>query len=186
MERSVTIKVNNSEIELYFSVWAMAEINSLCKDYSLLANWLKSDDFDTALNKLNLIVTILSNSAVIKHNVRITMGLEKGEVKSLLSHSDLQNFLISENDILTCIEGIFKTINAGLAYIIPDGVSIEEKDPDLAEIEREYGKVSDDIGVTRFYQRGYSSGLNYQEINITTPGEITQMWLLNISERQGR
>lgn len=186
MERCVTINIGGEAVELYFSVWAMAEINCLCKDFSLLANWLTSKDYDTAVNKLKLVVTILSNGAVIKRNVRITMGLEQGEVKPLLSHYDLKHFNIGENDITTCIEGIFKAINAGLAYTIPEGVSIEEKDPDLAEIERSMGAVSDKIGIERFYQRGYSAGLNYQEINITTPGEITQMWLLDISERQGR
>ena len=138
MSRSKVIEIDGKEIELFFSTWALMHISErVGGDINTIGAWL-DDGKGTAgtLERFSYILADLANGAVIKHNADIALGLEQGD-KKLLFPDDYFINILNVSDILTYRKEIFGALNLGSEYEIPDGVELTEKDPDLAEIERE-------------------------------------------------
>ena len=138
MSRSKVIEIDGKEIELFFSTWALMHISErVGGDINTIGKWL-DDGKGTAgtLERFSYILADLANGAVIKHNADIALGLEQGDKKPLFPDDYFINIL-NVSDILTYKKEIFEALNMGTDYEIPDDVELEEKDPDLAEIERE-------------------------------------------------
>ncbi|MBD5145639.1 MAG: hypothetical protein HDT21_07020 [Ruminococcus sp.] len=138
MSRSKVIEIDEKKIELFFSTWALMHISErVGGDINTIGTWL-DDGKDTAgmLERFSYILADLANGAVIKHNADIALGLEQGDKKPLFPDDYFINIL-NVSDILTYRAEIFGALNLGSDYEIPDGVELTEKDPDLAEIERE-------------------------------------------------
>lgn len=139
MSRSKFIEVDGKKYELFFSTWALIHIaERVGGDINNLGNWISENNGNTAemLSRFSVILADLANGAIIKHNADIALGLEQGEKKPLFPDDYFINIL-NVSDILTYREDIFGALNMGTDYEIPDGVEIQEKDPDLAEMERE-------------------------------------------------
>ncbi len=138
MSRSKIIEIDGKKIELFFSTWAFMHMSErIGGDISGLGEWLNSGG-NTAetLARFSYILADLANGAVIKHNADISLGLEQGDKKPLFPE-DYFISVLNVSDILTYRGEIFAALNLGSDYEIPEGVELTEKDPDLAEIERE-------------------------------------------------
>lgn len=138
MSRSKIIEVDGREHELFFSTWALIHISErVGGDINTIGKWL-DDGKSTAgtLERFSYILTDLANGAVIKHNADIALGLEQGDKMPLYPDDYFINIL-NVSDILTYREEIFEALNLGTDYEVPEGVEVQEKDPDLAEMERE-------------------------------------------------
>lgn len=138
MSRSKVIEIDEKKIELFFSTWALMHISErVGGDINTIGKWL-DDGKGTAgtLERFSYILADLANGAVIKHNADISLGLEQGDKKPLFPDDYFINIL-NVSDILTYRKEIFGALNLGSDYEVPDGVELTEKDPDLAEIERE-------------------------------------------------
>ena len=138
MSRSKVIEIDGKEIELFFSTWALMHISErVGGDINTIGKWL-DDGKGTAgtLERFSYMLADLANGAVIKHNADISLGLEQGDKKPLFPDDYFINIL-NVSDILTYRAEIFGALNLGSDYEVPDGVELTEKDPDLAEIERE-------------------------------------------------
>ncbi len=138
MSRSKIIEIDGKKIELFFSTWTLMHISErVGGDIGGLGEWLNNGG-NTAemLARFSYILADLANGAVIKHNADISLGLEQGDKKPLFPDDYFINIL-NVSDIMTYREEIFAALNLGADYEIPDGVELTEKDPDLAEIERE-------------------------------------------------
>ena len=138
MSRSKIIEVDGREHELFFSTWALIHISErVGGDINTIGKWL-DDGKSTAgtLERFSYILTDLANGAVIKHNADIALGLEQGDKKPLYPDDYFINIL-NVSDILTYRKEIFEALNLGTDYEVPEGVEVQEKDPDLAEMERE-------------------------------------------------
>lgn len=151
MSRSKIIEVDGREHELFFSTWALLHISErVGGDINDLGKWLgggsdESGDKESSnkggntaetLSRFSVILADLANGAVIKHNADIALGLEQGDKKPLYPDDYFINIL-NVSDILTYREEIFEALNLGTDYEVPEGVEVQEKDPDLAEMERE-------------------------------------------------
>lgn len=138
MSRSKVIEIDEKKIELFFSTWTLMHISErVGGDIGGLGEWLnKGGNTAEMLARFSYILADLANGAVIKHNADISLGLEQGDKKPLFPDDYFINIL-NVSDIMTYREEIFAALNLGSEYEIPDGVELTEKDPDLAEIERE-------------------------------------------------
>ena len=146
MSRAKIIEVDGRKHELFFSTWALLHISErVGGDINDLGKWLSGDPDESgnygintaeALSRFSVILADLANGAVIKHNADIDLGLEQGDKKPLYPDDYFINIL-NVSDILTYREEIFAAMNMGTNYEIPEGVEVQEKDPDLLEIERE-------------------------------------------------
>ena len=138
MSRSKVIEIDGKEIELFFSTWALMHISErVGGDINAVGEWLSASETTAGtLERFSYILADLANGAVIKHNADISLGLEQGDKKPLFPDDYFINIL-NVSDILTYRAEIFGALNLGSDYEIPDGVELTEKDPDLAEIERE-------------------------------------------------
>lgn len=138
MSRSKVIEIDEKKIELFFSTWTLMHISERAGgDIGGLGEWLnKGGNTAEMLARFSYILADLANGAVIKHNADISLGLEQGDKKPLFPDDYFINIL-NVSDIMTYREEIFAALNLGSEYEIPDGVELTEKDPDLAEIERE-------------------------------------------------
>lgn len=141
MSRIKTVEIDGHKYELFFSIYAMRKISDRCGDIGNISEWLDISKASTSeiLERVSLIMTDLANGAVIKRNADISMGLESGEQKPLFPDDYFVN-CISAADMMKCKNEIFSALNMGAEYEIPEGVTVKEKDPDLAEIEREERK----------------------------------------------
>lgn len=150
MSRSKIIEVDGRKHELFFSTWALLHISErVGGDINDLGKWLSGDldesgnnGMNTAetLSRFSIILADLANGAVIKHNADIALGLEQGDKKTLYPDDYFINIL-NVSDILTYRGEIFEALNMGTDYEVPEGVKVQEKDPDLAEMEREKKEV---------------------------------------------
>lgn len=147
MSRSKIIEVDGKKYELFFSTRTLIKISErVGGDINSLGEWLsKSDNTVEMLSKFSFILADLANGAVIKNNADIALGLEQGEKKPLYP-DDYFIDILNVSDILTYKEEIFEALNMGTDYEVPEGVEVQEKDPDLAEMERE--KKADRRAVT--------------------------------------
>lgn len=137
MSRSNVIEIDGKEYELYFSTWALLRISDRCGgDIEKLGDWLGKGKTGEMLSKYNAVITDLANGAVTKHNTDIVFGFEQGEKKELFPDDYFIN-VMQVSDIMKYREEIFRTLNMGTDYEIPEGVEVQEKDPELAELERE-------------------------------------------------
>lgn len=138
MSRSKVIEIDEKKIELFFSTWTLMHISErVGGDIGGLGEWLnKGGNTAEMLARFSYILADLANGAIIKHNADISLGLEQGDKKTLFPDDYFINIL-NVSDIMTYREEIFAALNLGSEYEIPDGVELTEKDPDLAEIERE-------------------------------------------------
>jgi hypothetical protein len=138
MSRSKIIAIDGKKIELFFSTWALMHISERAGgDISTLGTWLDNGkNIAETLARFSYILADLANGAVIKHNADISLGLEQGDKKPLFPDDYFINIL-NVSDIMTYREEIFAALNLGADYEIPEDVELTEKDPDLAEIERE-------------------------------------------------
>ena len=138
MSRSKFIEVDGKKYELFFSTRTLIKISErVGGDINSIGKWL-SESGNTAeiLSRFSVILADLANGAVIKNNADIALSLEQGEKKPLYP-DDYFIDILNVSDILTYKEEIFEALNMGTDYEIPEGVEIQEKDPDLAELERE-------------------------------------------------
>lgn len=149
MSRSKIIEVDGKKYELFFSTRTLIKISErVGGDLNNLGNWIGGSDTNTEngkgnggstaemLKRFSFILADLANGAVIKHNTDIALGLEQGEKKPLYP-DDYFIDILNVSDILTYRGEIFEALNLGTDYEIPEGVELTEKDPDLAELERE-------------------------------------------------
>lgn len=138
MSRSKIIEVDGKKFELFFSTWALLHISErVGGDINDLGNWIGgSGSTSEMLSRFSVVLADLANGAVIKHNADIALDLEQGEKKPLFPDDYFINIL-NVSDILTYREAIFAALNLGTDHEIPEGVEVQEKDPDLAEMERE-------------------------------------------------
>lgn len=141
MSRSKIIEVDGKKYELFFSTRTLIKISErVGGDLNNLGNWIGGEESggNTAemLTRFSFILADLANGAVIKHNADIVLGLEQGEKKPLYP-DDYFIDILNVSDILTYRDEIFEALNLGTDYEIPEGVELTEKDPDLAELERE-------------------------------------------------
>lgn len=155
MSRSKFIEVDGKKYELFFSTRTLIKISErVGGDINNLGSWIGGADTNTEsekgnggnstsdgntaemLSRFSVILADLANGAVIKNNAGIALGLEQGEKKPLYP-DDYFIDILNVSDILTYKEEIFEALNMGTNYEIPEGVEVEEKDPDLAELERE-------------------------------------------------
>ena len=139
MSRSKFIDIDGKKYELFFSTRTLIKISErVGGDINTIGKWIGGDDKSTAeiLSRFSFILADLANGAVIKNNADIALGLEEGEKKPLYP-DDYFIDILNVSDILTYKEEIFEALNMGTDYEIPEGVEIQEKDPDLAELERE-------------------------------------------------
>lgn len=146
MSRSKVIEIDEKKIELFFFTRTLIKISDrIGGDISELGKWLGGDPDNSGdkggnivetLSKFSLIIADLANGAITKHNTDIALGLEQGEKKQFYP-DDYFIDVLNVSDILTYKKEIFEALNMGADYEIPEGVEVQEKDPDLAEIERE-------------------------------------------------
>lgn len=150
MSRSKIIEVDGKEYELFFSTRTLIKISErVGGDINKLGEWIggadskkgkgdRSEGGNTAemLSRFSYILADLANGAVIKNNADIALGLEQGEKKPLYP-DDYFIDILNVSDILTYRQEIFAALNMGTDYEIPEGVEIQEKDADLAEMEQE-------------------------------------------------
>ena len=137
MSRLNTIEIGGHKIELFFSTWAMLKLGEMVGgDISELGEWLQGCESGQLMERLSKILSLLANAAVMKRNADIDLGLEQGEKKPMFPE---EYFIYTANtaDIMEYKNEIFSTIGMGMNYVVPEGVEIETKDPDLAELERE-------------------------------------------------
>lgn len=150
MSRSKIIVVDGREHELFFSTWALLHISErVGGDINDLGKWLGGDSDEKGgagkntaetLSRFSVILADLANGAVIKNNADIALGLEQGDKKPLYPDDYFINVL-NVSDILTYREEIFAAMNLGTEFEVPEGVEVQEKDHDLAEMEREKKEV---------------------------------------------
>lgn len=132
------IEIDGRKIELFFSTWAMLKISDIAGgDLSKLGEYFDGKVGTAELMKrMSIVLVVLANAAIIKHNADISLGLEDGEKKQLYPE---EYFILVANaaDITSYQNEIFSTLNMGMNYTIPDGIEVKEKDIDLEELERE-------------------------------------------------
>lgn len=147
MSRSKFIEVDGKKYELFFSTRTLIKISErVGGDIDSIGKWLsESGNTVEILSRFSVILADLANGAVIKNNADIALGLEQGEKKPLYP-DDYFIDILNASDIMNYKEEIFETLNMGMDYEIPEDVEVQEKDPDLAELERE--KKADRRAVT--------------------------------------
>lgn len=141
MSRSNIIEIDGKKYELYFSTWALVSISKRCGgDIDNLGDWLGKGKTVEMLLKFSNVLSDLANGAVIKHNADIALGLEQGEKKPVFPDDYFIN-IMQVSDIMKYREEIFRTLNMGTDYEVPEGVEVQEKDADLAELEHEKNRT---------------------------------------------
>lgn len=137
MSRVNIIEVGGRKVELFLSTWATAKLKEMIGgDISKLSEWLSDGDFSDVLVRFSKVLALLANAAIMKRNADIAAGLEQGE-KQQMFPEDYFIYTMNAADIMEYRDEIYATIGMGLNFEVPEGVEIEEKDPDLAELEKE-------------------------------------------------
>lgn len=137
MSRINVIEIGGHKVELFFSTWAMIKLSEMSGgSIENIGDWLSAGNTEQLMEKFNKVIVLLANAAIMKRNADISLGLEQGEKKELYSE-DYFLYVSNAADIMEHRDAIFKAMSMGIDYEIPEGVEIEQKDPDLAEIEKE-------------------------------------------------
>ena len=137
MSRSSFIEINGHKIELFLSTWGMSRICEMIGgELSELSVWLGECSSVERVERFSKILAILANGAIMQKNTDIEYGFEQGEKRPLFKE-DFFIYAANAADIAKYQEEIFTAISMGLNYTVPEGVEVEAKDPDLAELERE-------------------------------------------------
>lgn len=138
--KSTIIAVGGRDVELFFSTRAMINISDRCGgDISDLGGWLTEGGTTDKMSKIGIVISDLANGAIIKHNADIALGLEDGQKRPLYPDNYFIDVL-NPGEFMEYKEKIFEALGMGYTFEIPDGITIEEKDADLAEIEAEKQK----------------------------------------------
>ena len=134
-----SIKICGKDFDIYCNTKAIKEIESNCVSISKLSEWLGGDEpeeikISENIGKFAVLVTILLNGAVFKHNSEIALGMIDGEKKKFFNVDDIEN-LLSPSEISEYKEIIFTEI--GRALGVSEVPEETEVDPDLAECASE-------------------------------------------------
>lgn len=143
MSRTRTINISGKEFELFFSVSAMVKIGERCGgDFDRLGDWL-SEAGTTAetVKRFGGVLTDLINGAIIKRNADKALGLADGEREPHIPE-EVICAILSPAELIDYKQEIFAALNNGADFEVPEGVTIEEKDADLKEMEEERRKNS--------------------------------------------
>ncbi len=137
MGRYRTIKVGGKEYEALYTTRAMINIAEMCGgDLALLPEFMQKGSTIEQVITISKLLAELINGAIVARNADIALGLADGEKKKLYSSDyfiDILNpFELSKaaNDVMACMA-------VGTEFEKPKGITFEEVDEDLKEIELE-------------------------------------------------
>lgn len=132
------MKIGKLDIELFYSVKAMMDIQKLVGggDLKKLFEWINAEDISETEQIIRIvkIITILANAKVIRDNQEIALGLADGEKKALYSDELFLNY-IGITDLEQLIREIAVCLGADAEISVPDNIKMQEEDETLAEIE---------------------------------------------------
>ncbi len=147
MSRYNTIELHGQEYELLYSTKAMMNVAELCGgDLNQLSDWLRSDgSFSVVAGNIGALFCQLVNGAIIARNADITLGLSSGELQKLKNpdaFKELFTDALTMGEVLDIQQAIFKTMEIGSRFNVPEGLKLEKRgrDIDLEEMEMEKGK----------------------------------------------
>lgn len=137
-----TINISGVEFEAYYNVKAQMDIAKRCGGLKNLSKWIGENDEPAEIAaKVLGVITSLINGAVYKHNCEIAFGMKQGDKKEFI-----------DDDVLLCIADIskleeymndmYRVMNGGAEFVVPDDVQTEERDPDLDFVPSESEKNS--------------------------------------------
>lgn len=165
-----TIRIKGQDIPLRLTVGAYREICELCGSIDKLGGWLGGD---RPTERLKKIITIMAEAA------QKMQGTEGAPIEFPV--------YFSAAEITGGIYGVFKEIEQAFYHEIPENVKTKAADGDI-DLETIRERRAKEKGIKRpnkalsVIATGLECGLCYQEIlDSFTPGEITQIWLLQLS-----
>lgn len=134
------IKLGNKEIPLKLTVMAMKNIEKKCGvDIADISKWISEGSTAEKLEKLAVIICIMANGYIAKHNADIEFGLGEGEKQEFYNEELFMN-MVEISDFTQLKGALYSTVSDGYEFTVPDNVKLEEEDEVLAEIEREKAK----------------------------------------------
>lgn len=135
------MKIGNKEIKLFYNNQAAIEVNELCGGIKNIRALVideegNSRDEVEQLRNIYVLIRILANNEIRRHNMLVSMGVISEEKQEEFTDEQLSVLL----DASKITEYFIECMNVmGLAskFIVPDSVKLADPDIDLEEIEAE-------------------------------------------------